>query len=229
MAQTALQKILATLRKRYGKPQPHPAGRDPLALILWEMVAYLADDETRFRAFDALRVQVGLAPMALLRAPLPVLTAICRIGGGVQPQQRAQRIQTIAALALNDFDGNVSQLLAWEYTKARKALQRFPSVGEPGADRILMLCGSHPILGLDSNALRSLYRIGYGRETKNYTRTYRESRDAAMAELPKTASALADASVTLRAHGQATCKYGVPRCEECVITASCAWFKAHAG
>jgi endonuclease III len=229
MAQTALQKILVTLRKRYGMPQTHPAGRDPLALILWEMVAYLADDETRLKAFDALRKQVGVAPRALMRASLPVLTAICRIGGSVQPLQRAQRIQAVAALVLTDFDGNLSQVLAWEYAKARKALQRFPSVGEPGADRILMLCGSHAVLGLDSNALRSLYRIGYGRETKNYTRTYRESRDAAMAELPKTASALADASLTLRTHGQATCKYGVPRCEECVVTASCAWFKAHSG
>ena len=69
------------------------------------------------------------------------------------------------------------------------------------------------------------HRIGYGEESKNYTRTYRESRDAAMVELPRKASALADASLLLRAHGQETCKYSVPRCEECVVTAACAWFR----
>ena len=214
--------------KAVRRTKQHHAGRDPLTLVLWEMVAYLADDDTRGKAFQALKDRVGLAPAALLKVPLPVLTAICRIGGSVQPLQRAQRIKETAALVRDEFGGDLSQVLGWDYRKASKALRRFPSVGEPGADRILMLCGSHPVLGLDSNALRSLYRIGYGEESKNYTRTYRESRDAATAGLPKKASALAEASLLLRAHGQETCKYSVPRCEECVVTAACAWFKRQA-
>lgn len=215
------------LRKRYGAPQPPAPARDPLALILWEMVAYLTDDDTRRRAFSALRDRVGLAPSAILKAPLPVLTAICRLGGPVHPGERAKRIKLVAALALDDFDGDLSRVLSWNYTKAAKALRRFPSVGEPGADRILMLCGSHPVLGLDSNALRVLYRLGYGEETKNYTKTYRSSRDAATAELPGKAAALAAASLLLREHGKETCKYTVPRCGECPVTAACTWYRVH--
>lgn len=228
MAQSPLQRILATLKKRYGRPRPHPAGRDPLALIIWEVVAYLADDETRRTTFSALRHRVGLAPRALLRAPLGVLTSICREGGSVQPENRARRLKEIAALVLEEFDGDLSQVLVWNHAKAVTALRRFPSIGEPGAEKILMLCGSHAVLGLDSNALRSLYRLGYGAESRNYTRTYRGSRDAAMAELPARALALAEASLLLRAHGQETCKYTAPRCHECVVTAMCAWYRAHA-
>ena len=62
---------------------------------------------------------------------------------------------------------------------------------------------------------------------KNYTKTYRSSRDAASAELPTKAAALAAASLLLREHGKETCKYTVPRCEECPITAACAWYGAH--
>ena len=91
-----------------------------------------------------------------------------------------------------------------------------------------MLCDSHAVLGLDSNALRSLYRMGYGTERRNYSRTYREARDAAMAELPGKAAVLAEASLVLRMHGQETCKYSAPRCDECVVTATCAWFRTHA-
>ncbi|HVT39932.1 MAG TPA: hypothetical protein VHE78_12855 [Gemmatimonadaceae bacterium] len=228
MAQTALQKILITLKKRYGKPRAHPAGRDPLGLILWEVVAYLADDDARRKAFDSLRSRVGLAPEALLKAPLSVLTAICRTGGGMQPERRGQRIKEVAALVADEFDGDLSQVLGWDYAKAKRALQRFPSVGEPGADRILMLCGSHAVLGLDSNSLRSLCRMGYGTEQRNYSRTCREARDAAMAELPGKASLLAEASLVLRTHGQETCKYSAPRCDECVVTTTCAWFRTHA-
>jgi len=227
MAQSPLQRVLATLRKRYGTPSPPAAGRDPLALIVWEMVAYLADDDTRRNAFEALRDRVGLAPKALLDAPLPVLTAICRSGGPVQPAERAKRIKLVAALAIDEFDGNLSQVLGWDYAKAAKALRKFPSVGEPSADRILMLCGSHAVLGLESNALRVLYRIGYGEETKSYTKTYRSSRAAASAELPHTAATLAAASLLLREHGKETCKYTVPRCAECPVTAACAWYRAH--
>jgi endonuclease III len=227
MALTPLQKVLAALRKRYGTPKAHPAGRDPLALIVWEIVAYLADDETRGKAFTALRERVGLAPAALRAAPLAVLSSICRSGGSVEPERRAQRIKEAATLVLDQFGGNLSQVLTWEHARARKALQRFPSVGEPGADRILMICGSHAVLGLDSNGLRTLYRLGYGQESKNYTRTYRESRDAAQAELPKSAKPIVEASALLRTHGQETCKYTVPRCEECVVTGACNWFKEH--
>jgi endonuclease III len=226
MTVSSLPKVLAALKKRYGTPKPVAAGRDPLALISWEMVAYLADDDTRDAAFAALKKRVGLAPSKLLDVPLPVLTDICRLGGPVHPLERAKRIKLGAAIAMDEFDGNLAQVLAWDYPKAVKALRKFPSVGEPGADRILMLCGSHAVLGLDSNALRVLLRLGYGEESPNYTKAYRSSRDAAMAVLPKKAAALAEASRLLREHGKETCKTSAPRCEECPITAQCVWFNA---
>jgi endonuclease III len=227
MAQTPLQRIIAALKRRYGTPAPPPAGRDPLALMFYEMVAYLTDDETRARAFAAMKKQVGLAPGAVRNARLMVLTAICRDGGPVQPEHRARRMAEVAAIAEDEFDGNLSQVLTWEYAKAVRALRRFPSVAEPGADRILMLCGSHAVLGMESNALRVLCRLGYGEETKNYTKTYRSARDAAMAELPRKAGTMAEASLLLREHGKETCKTSAPRCGECPVTAACAWYRAH--
>lgn len=228
MALSPLQRIVAALRKRYGAPAPPPAGRDPLALIFYEMVAYLTDDGTRARAFATLKSRVGLAPSAVRSTPLRVLTAICRDGGPVQPEHRARRMAEVAAIAQDEFDGNLAQVLTWDYPKAVRALRRFPSVAEPGADRILMLCGSHAVLGLESNALRVLLRLGYGTEDKNYTKAYRSARDAAMAELPKRAIAMAEASLLLREHGKETCKTSAPRCEECPVTAVCAWYRANA-
>jgi endonuclease III len=228
MALSPLQRILAALKRRYGTPKPPAAGRDPLAHIVWEMVAYLAEDETRERAFATLKERVGLAPSALRHTPLRVLAAICREGGPVQPEHRARRMAEVAAIAEDEFDGNLGQVLAWDYAKAVRALRRFPSVAEPGADRILMLCGSHAVLGMESNTLRVLCRLGYGVETKNYTKTYRSARDAAMAELPAKAAAMAEASLLLREHGKQTCKTSAPRCEECPVTSRCAWYQARA-
>jgi endonuclease III len=226
MAPSSLSKVVTALKKRYGKPKPVAAGRDPLALISWEMVAYLADDDTRDAAFKALTTRIGLSPSALLDVPLPVLTEVCRLGGPVHPLERAKRIKLGAAIAMDEFGGDLGQVLKWEYAKAVKALRKFPSVGEPGADRILMLCGSHAVLGLDSNALRILIRLGYGADSPNYTKAYRSARDAAMAVLPKKAAMLAEASRLLREHGKVTCKTSAPKCDECPVSGACAWYRA---
>jgi adenine-specific DNA glycosylase len=90
-----------------------------------------------------------------------------------------------------------------------------------------MLCGSHAVLGLDSNALRVLCRLGYGRESKSYSKTYRSARDTAMIALPKKAAVMAEASQLLREHGKQTCKTSAPRCGECPVTAACTWYQAH--
>jgi endonuclease III len=227
MAQSPLQQIVGALKKRYGKPKPPVPGRDPLRFLFLEAVGYLGSDEARLAAFAALRDRVGLAPKAVLKAPMPVLAAICAIGG-IFPGKRAERLKEIASLVLDEFDGDLTSVLSWEYAKARKAIQRFPMIGEPGADRILMLCGYPGAFGFQSNEHRTLNRLGYGEELRNYTKSYRLARVAAKAELPAENAALVEASLLLRAHGHTTCKASAPRCEECPVTARCAWFAAHA-
>jgi endonuclease III len=227
MAQTPLQQIVGALKKRFGKPGPPLPGRDPLAYLYLEAAGYLGTDDARFTAFEALRDRVGLAPTAVMKAPLGVLTAICSIGG-LFGELRAKRLKEIAGLVLGEFDGDLSVVLSLDHAKARRALQKFPMIGESAADRILMLCGFPGVLGFQSNELRTLNRLGYGEETKNYNRSYRLARDAAQAELPKRNPALVEASLLLREHGQTTCKTSAPRCEECPVTARCAWFARHA-
>ncbi len=229
MPQSRLTKLLAVLKKRYGTPKPRVGERDPFHLVVGEMVAYLAKDDLREKAFHALRKQVGVTPEEIRNAPLATLTAICRLGGPVAPQHRAERMQLAAAIVIDDFGGDLNSVLKWDYQKAVKALCTLPSVAEPGADRILMTCGARPVLGLESSALRVLCRLGYGEETKNYHKTYRSARNAASAELPKKAAVLTEASLLLREHGKETCKYTVPRCEECPLTASCNYFNARRG
>lgn len=226
MAQTPLQQMVVALKKRYGRLRPPLPGRDPLAYVYLEAVGYLGTDEGRFAAFTALRERVGLSPEAVMQAPLPVLTAICSIGG-IFGEMRAKRLKEIAALVLAEFGGDLNVVLAWDGAKARKALQRFPMIGESGAERILMLCGVPGVLGFQSNEHRTLNRLGYGEALKNYARSYRLTRDAAQAELPRKNAALVEASLLLRAHGRTTCKASAPRCEECPLTGRCAWFAAH--
>ena len=74
-----LARVLDALRELYGKPRP-PTLTDPFELILYENVAYLADDEKRDEAFGMLRTRVGLSPENILQAPASTLNEVGRIG-----------------------------------------------------------------------------------------------------------------------------------------------------
>ena len=50
---------------------------------------------------------------------------------------------------------------------------QFPSIGEPGAEKILLFARVYPVLGLDSNGVRVLTRLGLVVEAKSYAATYR--------------------------------------------------------
>ena len=59
--------VIDRLAQLYGEPAP-PAVTDPFAMILWENIAYLANDTKRAQAFTELRNKVGLTPKDIRKA-----------------------------------------------------------------------------------------------------------------------------------------------------------------
>lgn len=197
------------------------APKDPFQLLLWEYVAYLADDAARAKAFAALKKTVGLDAKQVAAAPLPVLSEIARMGGSIAVSQRASRMREVAMTVLKEWDGRLRPVLALPYAEARRKLKAFPSVGPPGADKILLLTGAQPVLALDSNALRVLLRLGYGREHKSYATSYNSAQAAASEELPKTVPALTEAFIYLQHHGRELCRRNHPECPVCPLRFAC--------
>jgi len=166
-----LSKLVTELAKFYGRPKP-PLTTDPFELIVFESVAYLVTDERREEAFKLLRRTVGTKPHQILAASNNALLIVTELGG-MQPEKRAVRLREIALIAMNEFGGDLGKALKLPLPKAKKALQKFPSIGEPSAEKILLFTRSYPVLGLDSNGLRVLLRLGFGEEKKNYSASYR--------------------------------------------------------
>ncbi len=212
--------LLGELRRHYGAPQFPPA-RGAFQLVLWENACYLLPDERRAQVFEGLRAQVGLSAEAIWKAPKELLLPLAKLGG-MRPETRVFRWQESARITLTQFDGDLEQILAWPYPKAMKALKLFPTIGDPGAAKILLLCGMAAGLPLESNGLRVLTRIGYGRvHLKNYGAMYHSVQEAIAPELPEGATALAEAHVLLREHGKSLCKTSGPACGECPVAGNC--------
>ena len=126
----------------------------------------------------------------------------------------------------DEFGGSLDSVLRLPQREAMRAVQRIYGIGEPGAERILLLMRAQRVLPLDSNGARTMVRLGYGADHKNYSTMYRSVRDAAAKELRDDYDWLIDAHLVLRRHGQDICKTSAPRCEMCSVRGECAYAAA---
>ena len=202
-----LAQVVKSLENVYGTPAARIT--DPFEMILLENAAYLVDDARREETFRRLREAIGVAPEQIVKHSREEIAAVIA-GGGMLPEHRAEKVLECARLAIKSGLSD-------------KTLRKFPSIGEPYADRILLFNGKKLTLAPDSNALRVLLRLGYGEESKNYAKTYHSAVAATSSEL-RDAKFAQRAHLLLRRHGQELCKRNAPRCELCPLRAQCVWY-----
>lgn len=193
-------------------------------MILFENVAYLVGDEQREQAFDALRERVGLSPVDIVTAADEKLLEVARLGG-MHPAGRVEKLRRVAEIALQEFDGDLQSVLIQPLAKAKRALKKFPGIGDPGAEKILLFTRTMPVLALESNGLRVLLRLGYGEERKNYSATYRSVQEAVEPEMLNDFDLLIEVHRLLRRHGQELCKRSEPLCAECPVKRECRFYR----
>src|SRR3974390_2951701 len=100
-----LSRVITTLRNTYGRPKA-PLVTDPFEQVLWESVAYLADDKKRAAAFSLLRKTVGTQPADILKAKPEKLLAVTKLGG-IVPELRAQRLRQCAEIVQGLLKGRL--------------------------------------------------------------------------------------------------------------------------
>lgn len=216
-----LREATAALGAMYGTLAAPALGA--FELILLENSSYLVDDARRMRVFEALCERAGITPRAILDcAPGKLADVISE--GGMKPEMRAEKLRQCARLA-QEAGGvaAIEKAVRRGDVAAKRLLQRFPGIGEPAADRILLVCAGVPSVAPDSNALRVLARLGFIEESRNYAQTYRAAIEATRDEIAS-ADEARTAHLLLRRHGQEVCKRTSPRCELCPLRPSCAWY-----
>jgi endonuclease III len=107
---------------------------------------------------------------------------------------------------------------------SKEGFEKVSRIGDPGAEKILLFAGVLPVLALESNGLRVLLRIGFGKEDKNYSTTYCSVQAAASDGLPTDCEWLTRAHLLLRQHGKELCKTTKPNCEACPVRSFCRYF-----
>jgi endonuclease-3 len=177
------------------------------------------------KGFRALQENVGIEPDEILAAPDQKLSDALR-AGGIFPESRAQRVKEIAARVKTKYSGDLAAALRKPVPEARKVLKQFPTIGDPGAEKILLFTKTAPVAAVPSNCVHVPLRLGLGTAYKTYAKDYCSAQEALAAELPETCEARLRAYLLLQHHGQELCKRSRPKCEECPVTAECRYYQA---
>lgn len=217
-----LASLLRKLEQHYGAvtlAEPE----DPYELILYTNCGYPPSQENCRKGFEALKSTVGLATTAILGASERALAKVLR-AGGIVPELRAARLKTIARLVEEEFAGDLRRALD-DSQGARKALKRFPTIGDPGVDKILLFCGAVPVAAVPSNALQVPLRLGLGVEHRSYAASYRSVQEELTRALACDVEVLRRAYLLLRRHGREICRRAVPLCDRCPIARLCPYFR----
>ncbi len=233
-----LPQVLDVLEELYGQ-QKLAGPTEPYEMILFVNCGYPATDASCAKGFDALNREVGLKPEEILASPKPKLAKLLRLGG-IVPELRAGRLKEIARSVKEEFGGNLKAILKKclqeEKTQlskgiraAKKVLQQFPVIGEPGAEKILLFSKLAPVAAVPSVSVDAPIRLWFGEPGKNYAADYSKARNFLSAELPDNFEARQRAYLLLKKHGQEICKRSKPKCDRCPLTAQCNYFQAKAG
>src|SRR5437867_5419835 len=103
-----LTQITRALRQQHGA-QRVPPPRTAFEWVLWENVAYLADDEQRTRAFALLKRRVGTKPDNILGVRNTTLLEVTR--HGIVANLFARKLHAAAEIAMEKFGGDVDAAL----------------------------------------------------------------------------------------------------------------------
>lgn len=215
--------LLDQLEAFYGKQEPGWPS-DPYLFLLWWYCGYPASDAACTKGWKELTSKIGTSPDAILGAHPAALAAALK-PGGMLPELRAERMKEVTARIKDEFGGDLRAALTGPIPKVRKILKSFPSIADPGADRILLFAGIQPVAAVPSNCPGVLERIQKGREEKDYNASYREAKRVIESEIPATFDARMRAYLLLKRHGQELCKRTNPKCSECPVRSACAFVK----
>ena len=214
---------LDALEAFYGAQEPNwPT--DPYLFLVWWHCGYPASDARCEKGWESLTREIGVEPDRLLKAN-PARLALALKPGGMVPELRAMRLKEMAERIEKEFGGDLREgLKGLPIPRMRAALKKFPGISDPGADRILLFGGISPIAAVPSNCPHVLVRIRIGWERENYGVTYKDAQRLIAEEVPQKFDARIRAYLLLKCHGQQVCKLKNPKCDECPVADSCAFF-----
>jgi endonuclease-3 len=216
-----LDAIIATLEAAYGRPSLDDHERlRPLEELILTILSQNTTDRNRDRAWGALRERFP-GWDDVVTAPKRQVEAAIRVGG-LAPTKSARIREVLRRVKAERGDYDLDFLQDLPVAEAETYLRSFKGVGLKTIRCVLLFSCRKPVIPVDTHIFRVGKRLGLFPAKASPERAHE-----ALQEMTP-AHEIYPFHVNLITHGRRVCKAPRPRCEECPLTASCAWFTAGA-
>ena len=210
-------KVTLRLTEKYGVEAF--SSKDPMSMLVDIILSHRTRDEDTAAAYDNLLKRFGCWEAVRDAPTSEVQEAIANV---TFPEVKAPRLQTLMRRITEergelrlDFlrDLPVEEGAAW--------LSRLEGVGPKTAACVLLFSCQKPLLPVDTHVHRISIRLGLiGKKV-----TADQAHALLQALLPQDARSIYNFHKALLRHGQRVCVFERPRCNQCVVTDLCEYYK----
>ena len=193
--------------------------KDPMGMLVDILLSHRTRDEQTAAAWENLLQRFG-SWEAVRDAPTQeVQDTIENVNF---PEVKAPRIQAIMRQITEERGSlNLNFLCQLPVEEAVAWLNRFEGVGPKTTAAVLLFSCRKPILPVDTHVWRVSMRLGLiGKKV-----TADNAHKLLQALLPNDAQSIYNFHKALLRHGQRVCVYDRPRCEKCILTDLCDYYK----
>ena len=209
--QQQMRDIIQRLEKRF--PGPHDVFiKQPFPLLIATILSQNTSDKNSRRAFHNLEAQYAITPDVLASLSPAEIQPYIRIAGLYRI--RSQRIIEVSKIILEQYQGNLWNVLRLPFKNAREQLLMIPGIGPKTADILLAFIMKQPTMPIDTNIFRVAIRIGIVN-----VRKYQLTQQALEELIPK--KKMQTMHLLFIQQGREICKSRTPLCQQCPITEYC--------
>src|SRR5947209_766663 len=195
------------------------SSKDPMSMLVDIILSHRTRDEQTAAAYDNLLQRFG-SWEAVRDAPTSEVQAT--IDNVNFPEVKAPRLQTIMRQITQERGNlNLDFLCDLPVEESAAWLNRFEGVGPKTTACVLLFSCQQPLLPVDVHVHRVSGRLGLiGKKV-----TADQAHTLLQVLLPQDARSIYNFHKALLRHGQRVCVYEHPRCNQCVVTNLCDYYK----
>jgi len=213
MAENQAEKILQTLRNTFTLPKWTTSNRDPFKTLIATIISQNTADRNTAKAFENLSKQFEMTPEALAKAEASKIEECLKVAGLYR--NKTKTIKQVSKIILQEFRGDLKQILSMSLEEARKTLLQLPGVGPKTADVVMLFCAGKPTIPVDTHVNRVSKRLGLAPTNGDYE-TVRESLQALY-----NSKHYLPLHILLILLGRKYCKARNPLCKQCPLNTLC--------
>jgi endonuclease III len=209
-----LSKVFTIKPSQFASLKVQKRQHDSFKTLVVTILSQNSTDRSAVKAFEKLDDAIGgISPETLAAVPVQRIRNAIAIGG--LQWHKAPALKQLSRTILEQYAGDLDQILGKPFDEARELLMDLPQVGPKTADVLLVTSTGQPTIPVDTHVNRVSRRLGLAPLKGGYEKV----RESLQSLFPR--EKYHQVHLLLIAHGRAYCTALRPKCPTCPVRKYC--------